>query len=93
MKIYVIGVERVSYTSKKTGQPVDGLSVFFANISKKSAGLDGYRTDKLWIPRGDSFYDFNFEIGAAYLVYMDGYSLEEVHPIDLPEDSFSVSFR
>lgn len=86
MKIFVLGVERVSYISKKDNRPVDGVSVYFADIGKKSDSLDGYRTNKIWISRGLAFADFDWTVGETYSVYMDGYSVEEVIPIDYQVD-------
>lgn len=46
MRVFVLGTERVSYTSKRTGQPVSGVSL---HCAFKDPSVYGESVDKIFI--------------------------------------------
>lgn len=89
MKIYVVGVEHLDYISRKTDQPVKGTKVHYLDLGRSNSRLTGYQVSNLWIPDGDEFSDFDWKIGSAYLVYKDGYYVEQVASYDLTDFKFA----
>lgn len=89
MKIYVVGVEHLDYISRKSDQPVKGTKVHYLDLGRSNVRLSGYQVSNLWIPDGSEFSDFNWKTGSAYLVYRDGYTVEQITPLDLTDFKFA----
>lgn len=57
LKQYIIGFEKVYYTSKITNNLVDGYKLKYTYISKKDNNK-GYCVGELWIPNTDYYKEF-----------------------------------
>lgn len=49
MKYNVLGIEKVDYVSKKTGQPVRGTNLHCSQVENPDH-VDGIRVERLYVP-------------------------------------------
>lgn len=54
MVVTVLGIENVSYTSKKTNLPVRGIKVYYSSHLDPSRGI-GLKTDSVFISQNINF--------------------------------------
>lgn len=75
----ILGIENVSYTSKKTNQPVRGLKVYYAYPINADRGI-GMRTEDAFISQN---VEFHAQVGdKVNILYNRFGSVEEVDVLD-----------
>lgn len=81
MKIKIVGIREISYTSKKTNQPVVGREIHFVNLSEKRNDLSGYVVGSQFMRSDSAAYGVPVEVGKEYTMYKDGYRVEYLGPV------------
>lgn len=79
MIVTVLGIETVSYTSKKTNLPVKGVKVYYSSKLDPARGI-GLKTDNVFVSQN---IDFSAQIGDEIdILYNRFGSVEEVRLIE-----------
>lgn len=77
MMFEILGIEKVDYTSKRTGQQVRGTNLYCVD-GQPHAGLVGQRTEKLYVK--EAIDCSSLSLGDRIEVYYNRYgSVESVH--------------
>lgn len=75
----ILGIENVSYTSKKTGQPAKGLKIYFAYPVPNDRG-SGMRSEDAFISQN---VEFHAQVGDKVNIHYNRFgSVEEVEVVE-----------
>ena len=66
----ILGIEKINYTSKKTGRPVVGTTLYYSEADKNVFGL---KTGSIYIPASSNAYDDiqNIAVDDEITLYFD----------------------
>ena len=67
----ILGIEKINYTSKKTGRPVEGITLYYSEPDKN---VFGEKADKIYIPAASNAYETiasEIGVGDEVVIYFD----------------------
>lgn len=70
MKVTVLGKRNVSFDDKKTGELIEGTSIY---VSYPAEGVKGVMTDKIFVKDGSDVFLPDFEYGEKYDFHYEGF--------------------
>lgn len=70
MKVTVLGKRNVSFADNKTGELVEGTSIY---VAYPAEGVKGVMTDKIFVKDGSDVFVPDFVFGEAYDFHYEGF--------------------
>lgn len=70
MKVKVLGTRKVSFEDKKTGEYIEGTSIY---VAYPAEGVKGFMSDKVFIKDGTDVFIPDFEFGEEYNFGYEGF--------------------